>query len=501
MVTMAIEDLLTPARHIHKLSELPVNRLAYLLWRDCPDLQRAFDLSTPSGQAALASWWLASTKQSLGDAPPSAISDAMLRAEAVGRRIAGTLPVACKSVIRKLWLRALAARLGHQARSAGRLERNENLDSKENRQQGPFGINLIGHAQEALGLGQCLRFMASALQDAGIPSAIVDFSRSMAVPGLASASLPRGKHANPYAINLFIVSPDVLPFVYRAFGHQFFLRRSNILCAFWELEKWPEKWIEWLSLFDEVWAPSEFVESALRPHLTAGIRTIHPCVVLPPTSPKDRDELGIPCDKFLFLCIADSLSYADRKNPMAVVIAFKKAFSQHRDDVGLICKIANIDRSLPYWRAFERECSSDPRIVLIDRPMKYNEVLALYRATDCFVSLHRAEGFGLCCAEAMLCGRPVIATGYSGNLALTKPDTARLVNYRMVNVLEGQYPHHWGQQWAEPDMDDASKAMHEMAGDAEAALVLGEKGRLHAEAMLTPQRFVRNTQPLFDMHG
>ena len=40
---------------------------------------------------------------------------------------------------------------------------------------------------------------------------------------------------------------------------------------------------------------------------------------------------------------------------------------------------------------------------------------ALTACADIVLSLHRGEGFGLVMAEAMLLGKPVVATGWSGN--------------------------------------------------------------------------------------
>ena len=74
------------------------------------------------------------------------------------------------------------------------------------------------------------------------------------------------------------------------------------------------------------------------------------------------------------------------------------------------------------------------------------------RSCDCFVSPHRSEGFGLLIAEAMMLGRPVIATDYGATAELLTPATGFPVAFRMVPVGEGDYPFAKGQSWADPDV-------------------------------------------------
>ena len=56
---------------------------------------------------------------------------------------------------------------------------------------------------------------------------------------------------------------------------------------------------------------------------------------------------------------------------------------------------------------------------------------------DCYVSLHRSEGLGLTMAEAMALGKPVIATGYSGNLHFMTPENSYLVDFARVRCRAG----------------------------------------------------------------
>jgi glycosyltransferase involved in cell wall biosynthesis len=108
--------------------------------------------------------------------------------------------------------------------------------------------------------------------------------------------------------------------------------------------------------------------------------------------------------------------------------------------------------------------------------------MALFACCDSFVSLHRSEGFGRGLAEAMLLGKPVIATGYSGNMDFTTADTACLVDYRLIPVGPHEYPHAEGQQWADPDLDQAARYMRRLVEEPAFGAALAERGRRLVEA-------------------
>ena len=91
--------------------------------------------------------------------------------------------------------------------------------------------------------------------------------------------------------------------------------------------------------------------------------------------------------------------------------------------------------------------------------MRRPRVMALYKACDCYVSLHRAEGFGRGIAEALLLGKQVITTGYSGNMDFCREPRVALVRHKIRAVDRGEYFWGDGQFWAEPDIDHAAQLM------------------------------------------
>ena len=124
----------------------------------------------------------------------------------------------------------------------------------------------------------------------------------------------------------------------------------------------------------------------------------------------------------------------------------------------------------------EDKMDGDSRILQIHEVLPHSENTALMQCCDCYVSLHRSEGFGLTLAESMLMGKPVITTGYSGNMDFTNPETALLVDYKLVQVQPGDYPFSRGEMWAEPNVQQACEYMRELVEDSTFARPLAQKG-------------------------
>ena len=105
------------------------------------------------------------------------------------------------------------------------------------------------------------------------------------------------------------------------------------------------------------------------------------------------------------------------------------------------------------------------------------ETRSLINACDCFVSLHRSEGFGRGSGEAMFLGRLALATGWSGNLDFITPENCLLVNHELVEVGENEYPFGKGQMWAEPDIGHAAELLEAVLDDRARAREIAARGR------------------------
>lgn len=325
------------------------------------------------------------------------------------------------------------------------------------------GVNLIGYAQAEMGLGEALRNTARALEFAGIPFLV----RKLDVPLLnrqnnLSMQAYMADHCH-YGINCIAINPDLLYRFPQWLPYAEWGRRYNVGYWFWELENFPKAWRYACHLVDEVWVNTDFVADA--------VRQVHPKVYkVPfavefqaPNAELDRAYFDLPQDPFLFLFSYDFNSSSARKNPQAVIEAFRLAFTDQNESVTLVVKSINGEQNPEALAALKASLSGDPRIIWVDWYLTTEKMRALLNVSDAYVSLHRSEGLGLGLAESMYLGKPVIATNYSGNVEFMNDGNACMVPYRLVPVEPGAYPHYDGQRWAEPDTVAAAQWMQRLA--------------------------------------
>ena len=324
----------------------------------------------------------------------------------------------------------------------------------------PFGVNVIGYAYGELGIGEDARMAAHSLLAAGVPMTMINFS-----PGrnISQTDISMADHVGEvatYSINIFCVSALEHGRYFAECGSVFIEGRYNIGYWPWELSQWPSQWLHLFALVDEVWVSSQHTFDAISTISPVPVRIMPMAVIAKGGSQLRRKAFGLPQKTTLFLFAFDLSSSANRKNPGACIKAFLAAFpigSPH--NVGLVIKVHPPKDKNEEWETLKELRKYDSRIYIIEKTLSKADLLALYRVCDCFVSLHRAEGFGRCIAEAMLLGKPVITTNYSGNLAFNDETNALMVNYKLIPLAENDYPYGDGQCWAEPDVLDAARKM------------------------------------------
>src|SRR5262249_39584335 len=152
------------------------------------------------------------------------------------------------------------------------------------------------------------------------------------------------------------------------------------------------------------------------------VHVFSPPVSVPDHVDVDRAALGLT-DDFTFLFCFDFGSGFERKNPLGVVEAFRRAFAPE-EGPRLVIKSVRCSAAPIAWARLQAAAADRSDITVRDGYEPAVRQQALMAACDCYVSLHRAEGYGLTMAEAMAAGRPVIGTEYSGNLEFMTPDTA-----------------------------------------------------------------------------
>lgn len=352
---------------------------------------------------------------------------------------------------------------------------------------GSAGVNVFAYFRGQFGIGESARLYTRALIDAGYPVALLDIG--LPLPhGLDDDSMDGylGFGA-PYDIHLLFVNPDYLEDSLRKIGKAKLAGGYVIACWFWELEIIPPEWLPALNIVDEIMVSSSFVEAAFRRVTNKPILRVPLPLGDVPDSGLTRMDLGLRSDAFIFLVTFDFNSWLDRKNPFAAIEAFIRAFPRERDDVQLLVKSSNGYRYPEPFLRLLKATGRDSRILVRDEVIDRHHVQAIQRCADAYVSLHRAEGFGLGLAESMRLGKPVVATAWSGNVDFMNEKNSLLVDYKLVPVGVGQYLHTQGQRWAEADIERAAICMRRLVDEVGLAERIGSQARKDIHEKLSAQ--------------
>lgn len=332
------------------------------------------------------------------------------------------------------------------------------------------GVNVLGYLSSERGVGEAARQAIAALDAREIPNVALDAPTDPEEIATELGALRPEEH--PYDYNLICVNADMLPAVAAAAGTDFFAGRRTAGLWFWEVSKFPEYWLRSFDDVDEVWVATEHVADALRPLTEKPVRTVRLPIVPGPVAERSRAELGMP-EGFTFLFVFDYRSVFRRKNPLGLVEAFCAAFELGAGPSLVIKSVCG--EEFPAERAeLAAAVANRPEIHLVEETIAAEAKNAMIASCDAFVSLHRSEGLGLTMAEAMLHGKPVIATAYSGNLDFMTPDNSYLVPYSLERIGIGAEPYPPDGEWAEPDLAAAAELLKQVAEDPEAA---AERGR------------------------
>lgn len=353
------------------------------------------------------------------------------------------------------------------------------------------GVTVVGYLRAVLGLGAAARRLVQVCRLAGEPVSAIPYDHinsPLDHPFDSDRYAPAGSkdpfdrpEPPAYDVTILCVNGAETPQLARAIGARNMHGRYRIGLWFWELDTFPDEMAAGLRSVDEVWVTSEFVRDAIRTKAPEDF----PIFVIPlgadyPDSDADRgigisrSQLGLPEDATIVGFTFDHASRLTRKNALGLIAAFEAAFPMPSEVPSeapeqtitsitpppvLVLKTLNADR-FPEDAAILREAiAARSDMLLIERQYSFAEQRAFVREIDVLVSLHRSEGYGYILLEAMGLGTPVIATGYSGNLAFMNPDNSWLIPHSMVQVGEGNGQYSPGGRWAEPDLVVAAQTI------------------------------------------
>ena len=344
---------------------------------------------------------------------------------------------------------------------------------KKNRKK-EFGINLFGFFNTENGVGQTAKQIAKVIKHSKIPHTLIDLDDAC----------PKKEDA-PYPINLIYTNADHLIRIFPDYK-KIFRNKYNVGYWAWELPEFPDYWKKAFNYLDEIWCGSDFCFSTL------SLKTDKPVVKITPfvyestrsSGAFNGKMFGMKDNLYTFLFIYDPYSYTERKNPVAILKAYRLAF-KNNEKVQLVIKSAKMKNIVedPVKEYISKHKLKN--VILIEDYLNRPEILGLIRTCDCYISLHRSEGLGLTIMEAMAFGKPVIATAYSGNLDFTNWNNCFLVKYKLIkikkdipNVHGPQYESHYkkGGIWADTSVKDAALKMRYVYLNKEKAREIGSRG-------------------------
>jgi glycosyltransferase involved in cell wall biosynthesis len=332
----------------------------------------------------------------------------------------------------------------------------------------------VGGLDQSTGLGEGARLMLRGLRCLGVTSWPLDLTAPLG--DLPPAGAPLVVHANAPSL------PGALLLLPRAL-----LRDRHVIGYWsWELPRMPPEWRVGLRFVHEIWVPSQFTATAVATIAPGRVRVVPPPLgaLSIAQAALDRSAFSLPDTAVIVLVSFNLASSLERKNPLAAIAAFRAAFGDRKDRM-LLLKVGNPDHFPRDFAVITAAAAAVPNIRIETRVLPAEDNAALLNACDIVLSLHRAEGLGLVPAEAMLCGKPVIATGWSGNMQFMDSESAALVGYRLVPVRDGRHVYDVpGAMWADPDVNEAVAQLRRLADDAAQRAALGARGRSAVSARL-----------------
>jgi glycosyltransferase involved in cell wall biosynthesis len=363
-------------------------------------------------------------------------------------------------------------------------------DPRPKRAVAPFYV--AGALSTASGLGESARLCLKTLGAAGYDARGIDLSDAFRQDARITDANPHVGLAVPAAAMgpgtiILHVSGFTMAWAMLALGRGCVRGKTIIGYWAWELPDLPPSWRRGLAYAHEFWAPSRFTAAAIARATDRPVRIVpHPVSPAGDLVPDARR--GDAKDPVIVLTAFDMRSGFARKNPLAAIAAFRAAFG---DDPGfrLIVKVSQRQAYLPGWQALATASAGIGNIELEDRLTGAAEMSRLVGRADILLSLHRSEGFGLVLAEAMQRGKPVVATGWSGNMDFMTEENSCPVAYRLVPARDPQGSYDEADQsWADPDIAAASAALQRLA-DPEERWRLGWRAQQDARGLFAPERY------------
>jgi glycosyltransferase involved in cell wall biosynthesis len=362
-------------------------------------------------------------------------------------------------------------------RARGQLERGGKAEAP---------ICVMGLHRAVLGLGRGARLFQGALVEMKVETTAWDVSALLANDLTLPAPMSNLSSANCVVAHLNPIEHLHALALYRGDRPK---RGFRVGCWAWETSRVPSEWKAGLAAVDEVWCPSVFTANAV----SQLIGNARPVRILPyPIAPSligksDRARFDLAEDRVTFFAACDLRSSIQRKNPLGAIEAFRRSGCGQRGEGELIVKVHG-DFPGSGLSLLMEAASKVEGVRIFDAKLSAIDMKVLRSSIDVVLSPHRSEGFGLVLAEAMLAGKPVIATGWSGNMDFMDENSAALIHAREVPVNDPSGAYRTG-NWAEPDLDHGAELIMKLANDPVERARLSKAGQEKMTAYANPEKW------------
>ncbi|UTX46907.1 glycosyltransferase [Chryseobacterium sp. MA9] len=327
-----------------------------------------------------------------------------------------------------------------------------------------LGINVFGFINGEFGIAEATRLNCKAMQSAGIPLNLMNYDVRTNHDN-NDQTFTRFSDKADHPINLVQVSASVseMSNFFEYFDYSFFERKYNILYMAWESETIPEDYLLNINLFDEVWTPSEYCKKCIEKYIASPVKVIPHPIDINLKLTEDTDALNFYKEDFFnFLFIFDYNSSIQRKNVLNLIKVFRDTFDGKENNAFLTIKTSKSDKFSLEKQQIKDAIGDSVKIKIVEKIFDKNALNYVISNCDSYISLHRSEGFGLTMAEAMYFGKPVIATGYSGNLQFMNAENSFLVNAEKVSYGSDDLNYDSNTIWSEPSLEEASEYLEKI---------------------------------------
>lgn len=367
-----------------------------------------------------------------------------------------------------------------------------------------LSVNIIGYINKQFGLGEGTRANIRSLNAIDLPLEINDFNFNIVdtIKDQNHDEISKLSLSNKSPINIVQLNIDKLTTFIEHGGSEYLKGKYNIGFWVWELNNFPKEGQKFYNLFDEIWTPSSFSAASIAKSSPIPVITIPHSININRT-PHKRSHFGLEDECFYFLSIFDYSSSIERKNPLGTISAYEKAFGINNPKIKLIIKSSIRPGYKEEKSLIEERLKINSSIIYIERSLERDEIYSLINVCDCFISLHKSEGFGLTMAEAMFLNKPIIATAYSGNTDFMNVNNSFMVKYSLTSAKNYNNMSTDQDLWAEPNIEHAAECMKDIYNNPTHASQIARQGMLDIKNQLNPKKTgitIKNRLALIQEH-